>query len=273
MTDGQFQTMYGDVSAILTSGGQVKTADTGQIGGSASYPGSNNSAAGYEIRSFGDALDPIVYKIEYGRGGSADSFAIWLTFGTGSDGSGNITGTFLAREQFNGWDATTTVAVELCATDNSFIYITNVASNSFAWINFERSSDKTGTADNRGVFVCTKSSLDAAATSRNGIKSAGSYYSTTSLQAYLPTGNTSGLHSNGNVAIFPCWMCAPGGIVGALRSLAVIFATDVTISNEYPGLSLLGVTRNMRCCNNSGGSFASLSATGVTAIKPLILWE
>ncbi len=99
MTDAEFRLMSSFIADIMQSGGLTKTADTGQINlVTANYPGSVNTYAGYEIRQFTDALQataPIYFKIEYGRGNGANHYALQITFGTGTNGTGTITGQFV----------------------------------------------------------------------------------------------------------------------------------------------------------------------------------
>ena len=57
-------------------------------------PGTS-TAAGYYILQFNDTLQsttPILIKIELGTGGAATTPALWVTVGTGSNGSGTLTG-------------------------------------------------------------------------------------------------------------------------------------------------------------------------------------
>jgi hypothetical protein len=97
----RFQTWTAWVSSNLTTMGWAKTADTGQIDTSTvSAPGAANTAMGYEIRTSNDAFDDVYLKLEYGSGQNVYSKSYWVTLGTGSDGSGNITGEYFARYQF-----------------------------------------------------------------------------------------------------------------------------------------------------------------------------
>jgi hypothetical protein len=104
---------YKELSEKLAAIGLVKTADTGQINwATVSFnPTTGNQVAGYEIWRFNDALQssfPIFFKLEYGTStvGSSASWAdcdqITVTVGTGSNGSGDITDIFSARQCFSG---------------------------------------------------------------------------------------------------------------------------------------------------------------------------
>lgn len=87
--------------------GLTQTADTGQINlSTVTAPTGGNQSQGYEIWRFNDTLQatkPVYLKVEYGSGsGSQHQFALWFTIGTGSNGSGTITGTLFSRTQYYG---------------------------------------------------------------------------------------------------------------------------------------------------------------------------
>lgn len=95
--DAEFRTWAQGIAAQLAgAGGLVKTGDTGQIDlATAVKPAAINTAAGYEIYRFNDALQatkPVFLKVEYGIGSSLDRPGLWLTVGTQSTGAGVFTG-------------------------------------------------------------------------------------------------------------------------------------------------------------------------------------
>lgn len=80
--------------------GWVQTADTGQVDWDtiSSVPGASSFV--YEVWQTNDSFtsQPIFLKIEYGSTSSSTVPNIAYTVGTGSDGSGNITGTNTSRQ-------------------------------------------------------------------------------------------------------------------------------------------------------------------------------
>lgn len=94
--DANFRAWGSYISARLDAVGLAKTADTGQIDWTTVLnPGATSTFAGYEIRAFADALQataPVYFKIEYGESATADVPAVRITFGSGSNGSGTLTG-------------------------------------------------------------------------------------------------------------------------------------------------------------------------------------
>jgi hypothetical protein len=93
--DANFRAWGSDLSAAFAEVGLVKTADTGQIDWVTVTRPTLNTAAGYEIWRYTNSS--VYLKIEYGTGVGAAAPGVWLTVGTGSNGSGTLTGTVSAR--------------------------------------------------------------------------------------------------------------------------------------------------------------------------------
>lgn len=100
-----FQAWATEIYDNIIAAGLVQTTDTGQLSTpvSASRP-ANGAYAGYWIFRFNDSLQgtaPIFIKIEPGRGNSGDTLAIRVNIGTGSNGSGTITGAVLTAQRID----------------------------------------------------------------------------------------------------------------------------------------------------------------------------
>ena len=94
------------IDNTLINGGWLHTSDTGQADLTTIVTASQNAASGYKIYQSDDALTDLFVKMEFGyayanTGGPAGSTqscpGLWITIGTGSNGSGTITGTLFAR--------------------------------------------------------------------------------------------------------------------------------------------------------------------------------
>lgn len=86
-----FRAWGAEFSAQLLAIGLTQTADTGQINWTTvAYTATTATAQGYEIWRFADST--LFIKFEYGTSGTSTSPGIWVTVGTGSNGSGTITG-------------------------------------------------------------------------------------------------------------------------------------------------------------------------------------
>lgn len=87
---------------LVATGGWSVTSDTGQtVPSTMAHPTGNNQAVGYRIYTMSDSLQstaPVFMKVEYGQSPFAGSIpGTWITIGTGSNGSGTITGVMMAR--------------------------------------------------------------------------------------------------------------------------------------------------------------------------------
>lgn len=100
-TDALFREFGKFFSDSWESLGWAKQADTGQIDW-ATVTRETTTAwnmKGYEIRKSGTGGGTAVYmKVQYGAGQSANSLGIKIHYGTGSDGTGTITGGFTATD-------------------------------------------------------------------------------------------------------------------------------------------------------------------------------
>lgn len=103
-TDETFRAWGSLLSAGIAAVGMVRTVDSGQIDwDTALTPDAGDTPAGYEVWAFSDALQdthPVVWKLEYGTGGTSNSLRpirLWITVGKGTDGAGNITDILIPR--------------------------------------------------------------------------------------------------------------------------------------------------------------------------------
>lgn len=95
-TNESFRTWAKMVHKCLEEIGLVNTTDTGQINlSTVETPAVNSTNAGYEIWRFNDEQQtehPAFIKIQYGRAAEATRPRLSVIFGTGSNGSGTLTG-------------------------------------------------------------------------------------------------------------------------------------------------------------------------------------
>lgn len=150
-TDANIRAWAAMIPAILTAGGFVQTADTGQTDFSTLVaPTTTNQVKGYQIWRSADAtggLNNYYVKIEVGSAAVANRPGIWVTFGWGSDGAGNLTGNTSARTQLGPTAQTSTgVNSNLWANSGAFVMslFTDSNTNYFMIIEVERVRDNTG---------------------------------------------------------------------------------------------------------------------------------
>lgn len=277
ITDAEFRAISQFIANTLEAGGVIKTSDTGQINlTTATFPGANNTAAGYEIRRFSDSLQataPIYIKIEYARGGGANFYDWFVTMGTGSDGSGNITGVKFTRTQLGVAINFTSLPCHVSAGTSWFVlYLgANNASTTPALLSLERSKTATGADSNRGIYLFANKSPQQ---SRfvDFIGGTTPANETSNLGCFAPTQQTSGLHSSGDVAIYPYYFFGVGETMPPSRNIVGGFRSDFTGGNSYV-CNLYGQSQTM--LKPLPGSFPVGVARGNSpaTLDALIRWE
>lgn len=106
-TDAAFRAWGSGCSTALQACGLTLTSDTGMINWTTvTKPTATNTKAGYEVYKFADSLQstkPVYIRFDYGSAGqtSGNGPCIWATVGTGSNGSGTITGLVWGPQQLN----------------------------------------------------------------------------------------------------------------------------------------------------------------------------
>lgn len=160
------QEFAGYFETILTNGGWVRTADTGQTlaASMSGFTSTANTSSYNQIWRMADSLQataPVYIKIEFGTGNATYCPGLWITIGTGSDGSGNITGTKLSRTQIasSGVDTTSNIVSYLSASTSRLSAVlyqaTGGTSLSAFGINIERSKDSSGADSSDGIILNT----------------------------------------------------------------------------------------------------------------------
>ena len=167
-TDAQFRAWGSGVSAQFIAMGLVAAADTGQINWTTvTTPAGANASQGYEILKFNDSLqatDPIFIKVEYGSGSAAATPAIFFTFGTGSNGTGTLTGPISARYQLVGGSyATNSLTCYISGSSNRiqmalFLQGTGASASINFFFSIERTKDASGADTNLGLLIVFKTS-------------------------------------------------------------------------------------------------------------------
>lgn len=120
--DAGFRAWGSEFSASLAAVGLVQTADTGQINWVTVTRPAINTAGGYEIWRFADST--YYLKFEYGTGGVLTTPQMWITVGTGSNGSGTLTGQLSTRSIFTALTPPTSTITaypsHMCAVADAF---------------------------------------------------------------------------------------------------------------------------------------------------------
>lgn len=260
-TNAHFQAWYNEViTALFTTLGVTQTGDTGQIGATASIPAINTSA-GYVIGRFNDTLQgsaPIFFKLEFGSGAAITDPQMWLTVGTGSNGSGTITN--------GGGGAVTTRCAILVGTLAPISLVTSFTSRycyngttqiGCLWMGFKynaltvlattaafggfviaRTSDNSGNASGQGVCVLTpaNSATNPGNTSSNGYEQNISFANSAVIPA-APANNWESMPQAGGNGILSLTTL----LQGTTSYVPPIYTVDPVVRlSAYVGTVLIG---------------------------------
>lgn len=165
-SNADFQAWVQGIHNAISALGFVQTADSGQIApATVAAPAATNAVQGYEIWRFSDTLQatvPIFFKIEYGASaGNMQAPGLWLTAGSGSNGTGGLTGQVSAR--YNGYAGNNkTAGVQLplyaCSDGSDLFLLTNLDTSSTTFgISFmiTRPRDQNGAATGDGFVIAS----------------------------------------------------------------------------------------------------------------------
>jgi hypothetical protein len=148
----------GQIEATFLGGGWVQTTDTGQTAAASLVStGVTDTPIGYEIFKMADALQatyPVFVKIEYGPGAATSSPGLWFTIGTGSNGSGSITGVLLPQSYIHnaGYGGSVSSPSWGSASTNRISFVFGPYSSRFMF-SIERSKNGDGTDSGDGLLV------------------------------------------------------------------------------------------------------------------------
>lgn len=155
--NANFQALMGAIDSNIQSFGWQLSGDTGQTDPSgASSPGTNTDA-GYRIYNTNDGGTTVYMKILYGEGGSANIPRLTISLGTGTNGSGTLTGnTMTAVTLSHVSDNSGTHRLYMSGTAGRlmiFLGDSNTTANLLCGISIHRSIDSSGAATNTGACV------------------------------------------------------------------------------------------------------------------------
>lgn len=275
-SNATFREWIQEMEGKLAACGLVQTSDTGQINTSTATLPATNTSAGYQIWRFNDSLQgtfPIFLRIEYRTGAVANAPGIFIGVGTGTNGSGTLTGgASYTPEAIHVSVAQTTDTARnsfWCHTESSFgmdwKQVTGTTESVFM---IARTVDSTGAATGLGCIVA---SMRQSSNSCRYLLFAGggsvSAPATTAAQfnaCHLPWSVATTLVS-GVPQVGICWVPTPGmkpvlGMVGVLN-------TEFTTGVSFPFTAAGSTSHTYLAASN----FAFMDAG--SNLKPAFLWE
>lgn len=288
-TDAGFRTLVAEIiTALFTTVGATQTADTGQINTSTvTRAAVANTAAGYVIGRFNDTLQstsPIFFKLEFGSGAAgATAPAMWMTVGTGSNGSGTITNpstrsqicggaivsnttNYVSRWCYNTTDGILWMSWKQAAVAGSSI----TAAGGFI---ISRSTDSSGAPNSTAYWFMSTGVTGAPQASGGGViiwlYGSSTFQSLVSfgLWAGFPFNQSSTLEA-GTIFIFPVWQVTP--------AISVLANVGIGINGEIPlgstiVIALVATTTHTFIA--IGDLYGNAGPSGLSAGTILLPWE
>lgn len=236
--DAGFQAWYNELISELIACGLVQTADTGQIGATAARPGTN-TAAGYVIMRLADSS--LYFKIEFGTASSSLEPQIWLTVGTGSNGSGTLTGQTSTRDVCTTdsapFSTATPYTTYLCVVDDALAVVFKTGSSSSRPLGFfcvGRTTDSDGNATSIGYAVMHVESAASVVLQCVRTASPAATYAESQTYCIVPGEPSTSVDADGNLQAYPCWLNVPE-VLPWLHVCGIV-------NSDYPLNSTFGVT-------------------------------
>lgn len=267
-SDSTFRLWGSSVSATISSMGLVQTSDTGQINwATVAHPTATLVSQGYEIWKFNDSLQgtvPIFLKFEYGSaGGAAARPGLFLTIGSGSNGSGNLTGQTTSRFPMYGTTTDTNSRTCVFSGDTNRVgmsLFSSLSGGSISWF-LERTKNSDGTDSSLGALLMM---LDSANVRRmQFIPASGTVPAVNSDTNILPPVSSTGGSYGNDLAIYTNPMTRGGGFLNAGMTHLGYFNTDI-ISDTTFVVTLYNAVHTFYALGNIPSFVGRGGFTGIT---------
>lgn len=267
--------------AALTAVGMVQTSDTGQVNTATVTRPATNTSNAYSIWRFDDTLQataPIFIRFDFGTHASANIPRIQLTIGTGSNGSGTITG---ALQTIATWNPNNTPAggfnylTAACHVEGCFWIAWSVrtdASNSpGGCFIICRTVDASGVPDATGAFIQYNSATTVFQRSVRFAATAANYGLLSSNRTCLVIGETaSNLLPGSDRNFYLNWMLSP--YVVPIFGMVTVLNNDVAPGIEFDITPVGAISRHYYCPTRSQNS-GNADASHTTNYNFAFIWE
>lgn len=252
--DAEFRAWGSELSAKLAAVGLTQTSDTGQINWLTVTRPAVNTDGGYEVWSFNDTLQataPVYIKFYYGCANNVTYPRIKFEVGTGSNGSGTLTGTgsgtlYNFNNSYNQAGSATAQSSYLCynATQGFLGWWWKSSATGLGAI--QRTVDSGGATTATGLVLW---SYGASATSTTNINNQASIRFATTARVIRSINNSSGYNfnmsfqpgqlsdttlENGDKQAYACW--------GAMPEMVPLLGNCVVQQSEYTGGTTFSAT-------------------------------
>jgi len=236
-SDATFRTWGKAICDNLIALGWTRASDTGNINwATVTKPASANTPAGWEIFCMNDSLQatkPVFIKLEFGCGGSTTNPSVWITGGTGSNGSGTLTGQIGTRWQCtNSSSGATIYTSRFSGASNRFVFTLWQNGTNSITISVERTHDSGGADTDEAFMIITHTTGGAMPTRTQYIPFLGTIPTDrngTNHPCVVPAVGTGA--SGGDVYLFPYRIWGLVGESCPSLNLFCYFNADLTANN------------------------------------------
>lgn len=299
-SDAGFRTWVAEVITMLfTTLGVTQTGDTGQINTTTVTRPAVNTMGGYVIGAFNDTLNstsPLVFKLQFGTGGVAAGPQMQIQIGTGSNGTGTLTGVTSANVAVGPNSNTpastiTPYVTRACySTADGVLWLGwklnggGTTNQTLGGFEIARSNDNTGAPTSDSIMLASNSNSATGVTNSAFVQfishlsglsySTGAFPSTSwTLIPLTITGTLFG----GNTQVFPCYQYTP--VVGVSNWYGIAFCGEVAVGSTV-SMAMVGSTTHTYIAagslfgtSNFGPLANNSTGGGATTLTLLLPWE
>lgn len=275
-SDATFRAWGSEFDTNLASLGLVQTSDTGQINWvTVTRPGTS-TAGGYTIWRFADSS--LYLKLEYGTGTATGIPQMWITVGTGSNGSGTITGQTNTRAI---WTAQTVIAstvttytTYLCLTADAFsvCWKSNASASAYplGLLVIGKTVDGTGAATTTG-FGVIRNSTNGGVPSFQSVRTASTAATyTDGVNFALIVGNPSTSLVGSDLQAYHVWNNVPN--IQPWPWCVVYIDSEITKLNTF-SVAMVGSTSHTYLAISKMGASPNINGQGAGAYALAMLYE
>ncbi|SRR6266498_200685 len=265
---------------LISTGGWVDPGDTGQLTISgATKPVAINTKVGYRMYRMADSLQgsfPVFMRLDYGSGttGAGLEPGVWVTIGTGSNGSGTITGiTYdggsVTQATFRPGGNATSACNSYGSADTSRIQLlmfVRAAAIDMMAFSLERTKDASGNDTGDGLLMFSEQPGSIGQLNKcNYIVRAGGSQPPVENGLSFVISNQATSAFTGDVGV---------GIPILFKGIAQQPGTGIIVTNSgdflaqaVPSLSLYGSSRTYQLCDSSTQPVAVTTGNGAVATR------
>jgi hypothetical protein len=275
-TDANFRIWGSAVAARLLASGLVKTSDTGQIDWTTVLaPTLANTMQGYEIWRFDDALQataPVYIKFQFGSAATVANPNLRVQFGSGSNGSGTLTGVASAEINCQANGNTGAGTAYWSGDTNRFAMCYGLSTAQCLFFTMERSVDANGAVTAEAVLWMAKTSPTAGtSTTQQGSWNCTTGDNTTETNVGALTPLAGPGTTSGQIAVYPVFH-TKGVFLQPGYNILVYFSAAITAGSSV-SIPIYGSNHTYMPIGTNGPIASSQVRSGASLVAGMMRYE